>query len=157
MNLKDGVKMKTLILILLASIIFFPSCTQKVVEPKEKLDKKYKYAVVSNKNMPKLSLSQLKAIFLKKTNHVGKVKVIPINLSPKNELRLKFEKRILKMDFEMLKSYWTKQYKLGIRPPITMKSEESIVAFLKKVDGSIGYIKVKDMDNSLKILYKWSD
>lgn len=148
---------KRFILILLAFIIFFSSCAQIDVEPKRKIDRDYKYAVVSNKKMPDLSLLQLRAIFLKKTTLINKLQVIPINLSPNDELRLKFEKQVLEMDFKILKSYWIKQYELGIRPPITMKSEESLITFLKKVDGSIGYVRAKNIDDSLKILYKWSD
>lgn len=168
--------MRLYIFILLASIIFFSACAKKDVEPMgiihiennvtvipEIIPPKTtepivpKYAVVANKNMPKLSLKQIKEIFLKKITLINKLKIVPVNLGPKDELRLKFEKQVLKMDFEMLKTYWAQQYKTGQRPPVTMKSKDSTEAFLKKVDGSIGYMRIKDMDKSLKIIYKWSD
>jgi hypothetical protein len=38
-----------------------------------------------------------------------------------------------------------------------MKSEESIKAFVKKVDGAIGYINANSVDDGVKVLYKWSD
>jgi len=115
------------------------------------------YVIVSNKNMKELSLSQVKAIFLKKLTFVSDIKVVPINLGVRDELRLKFEKKILRMNFSRLKTYWTTQHYLGHRPPVSMKSQESIKAFVKKVDGSIGYIKAIYVDDDLKIIYKWSD
>lgn len=115
------------------------------------------YIIVSNKSMKELSLSQIRAIFLKKLSFIHDLKVIPVNLKPGNELRLKFEKRILKMNFSRLKIYWTKQHYLGHRSPVSMKSEESVKAFVKKVDGALGYIRAQEIDNNLKIIYKWSD
>jgi len=115
------------------------------------------YVIIANKNMKELSLSQIKAIFLKKLIIINDRKIVPINLGLGDELRLKFEKKILKMNFSRLKTYWTKQHYLGHRPPVSMKSQKSIKAFVKKVDGSIGYMRAVYVDNDLKIIYKWSD
>ena len=115
------------------------------------------YAVVSNKSMKELSLSQIKAIFLKKISFVENLKVIPVNLKPGNELRSKFEKQILQMNFSRLKTYWSKQHYLGRRPPISMQSQESVKAFVKEVDGALGYIREKDVDKNLNIIYRWND
>jgi len=115
------------------------------------------YVVVANKNMQAVSLGQIQALFLKKSSYVGETKVVPLNLSSRNLVRESFEKKILHMHFSRLKSYWMKQHYLGHRPPISMKSEASIKAFIEKVDGAIGYIKLKNVDKKTKILYKWSD
>ena len=115
------------------------------------------YVVISNHNMKELSLSQIKAIFLKKLTIVDNIKVVPVNLGLRDEVRSKFEKKILKMNVTRLKSYWTKQHYLGHRPPVSMKSQESIKTFVKRVDGSLGYIMATSVDKDLKIIYKWSD
>ncbi len=115
------------------------------------------YVVVSNKQMREVSKTQLKAIFLKKLTFIDDKKIIPINLEPKDNLRVDFEKRVLNMNFGRLKSYWTKQHYLGHRPPLSMKSQESIIAFIKRVDGAIGYIERKNLDEDLKIIYKWEE
>ena len=115
------------------------------------------YVVISNKNMDKLSKVQIKAIFLKKITFIDDTKVVPISLGARNPLRLKFESEILSMSFVRLKSYWTKQHYLGKRPPISMKSQESIKAFVKKVDGAIGYIDSSKLDSSVKEIYRWRD
>ena len=115
------------------------------------------YAVISNKNMKNLSITQIKAIFLKKSTLTNDVKVVPVNLAARDSLRLKFEKEILHMSFQRLKVYWTKQHYLGKRPPISMKSQESVKTFVKKIEGSIGYINAKSVDESVNVIYKWSD
>ena len=115
------------------------------------------YVIISNKNMQTLSISQIKAIFLKKITFIDDTKVVPLNLGTRDPLRVKFEKRVLKMGFMRLKSYWTKQHYLGKRPPISLKSQESIKAFVKKVDGAIGYIESNKLDSNVKEIYRWRD
>ena len=107
--------------------------------------------------MDDLSLTQIKAIFLKKLLYIDDIPAIHLNLEAKDTVREKFEEDVLKMSFSHLKSYWTNQHYLGYRPPISMKSQESIKAFVKKVDGSIGYIEAKNVDDTIKVIYKWSD
>jgi len=46
---------------------------------------------------------------------------------------------------------------MGQRPPITMKSQQAVKTFVKKVDGAIGYIEMKNLDKSVKVIYRWKD
>lgn len=115
------------------------------------------YVVISNKNMKDLSINQIKAIFLNKLVSIENIKAIPINLEARDSLRLKFEEEVLNMSFSRLKTYWATQHYLGHRPPISMKSQESIKSFVKKVDGSIGYINAQNVDESVKVIYTWRD
>ena len=116
------------------------------------------YAVVSNAKMKDLTLLEIRAIFLKKITLISDdTELVPINLEAMDPLRLKFEKEVLGMSFSRLKSYWIQEHYLGHRPPISMKSQESIKAFITKVDGSIGYLNIENIDANMKILYRWSD
>jgi len=115
------------------------------------------YAVVANSMFKNLSKADIKAIYLKKLSYINNKKVIPINLSSRDKIRKSFEKNVLNMSFPRLKAYWTKQHYLGHRPPITMKSQESIKLFIQKIDSAVGYMEIKNVTNNLKILYKWSD
>jgi len=116
-----------------------------------------KYVVVSNQKMKALSKTQIRAIFLKKMQIVNDIKVIPLNTVAKDFLRVSFERNVLKMSFESLKSYWTSQHYLGHRPPLSMKSQRSIISFIKRVDGAISYIEEKNLDKDLKVLYRWEN
>lgn len=115
------------------------------------------YVVISAKSMPNMTLSQLRAVYLKKIIFINDVKMIPLNLGAQDELRLKFEKKVLKMSFSRLKAYWTMQHYLGKRPPISMKSQESVKSFVNKVDGSIAYIDASNIDDSVKVLFRWRE
>lgn len=116
-----------------------------------------KYVVVANKKMKDISRSELKAIYLKKLSIIDDIKLIPVNLQARDALRFNFENVVLNMSFERLKSYWIAQHYLGHRPPLSMKSQESIIAFIKRVDGAIGYIEAKNLDEDLQVLYEWED
>ena len=72
------------------------------------------YAVISNNKMKDLSITQIKAIFLKKITVIDNIKIIPVNLGARDPLR-------------------------------------------KKVDGAIGYINANNVDENVKVIYKWSD
>ena len=115
------------------------------------------YVVVSNMNVKQLSKEQVKAIFLKKNLRLDGTKLVPVNLSYNSEVRKSFETNILKMGKSRLKSYWSKQHYMGIRPPVSLKSQEASVSFVKNVDGAIAYMELEKYDSTLNILYKWSD
>lgn len=115
------------------------------------------YAVIANHKMKDLSTAQIKAIFLKKITVIESINAVPVNLGARDPIREKFENKIVEMNFERLKSYWTKEHYLGKRPPVGMQSEESVKAFVKNVEGAIGYINANNLDNSVKVLYRWSE
>ena len=115
------------------------------------------YAVISNQKLHDLSPTQIKAIFLKKLTHLDGIHLIPLNLSSNDPLRKKFEKEILNMSLQRLKSYWAKQHYLGKRPPLTQKSQQSSLLFTTKIQGAISYINTKNIDKNVRILYTWKD
>jgi ABC-type phosphate transport system substrate-binding protein len=115
------------------------------------------YAVIANKSIKELSLGEVRAIFLKKILYTKDVKVLPVNLSSRDSIRRSFEHNVLKMRLSKLKSYWTKQHYLGRRPPKTMKSQNTIKAFVKKVNGAIAYIDKENVDENMTIIYTWRD
>ena len=115
------------------------------------------YAVVTSSDINTLSKAEIRAVFLKKLTRLNNTKLVPVNLPYNNPLRNLFEKEVLNMGKARLKSYWNKQHYLGNRPPLTMKSEKGSVSFVKNVEGAFTYTELKNVDNSLKVLYKWSD
>jgi len=115
------------------------------------------FAVIANKNLhiESLSISQIKMIFLKKHKILNDVDLFPINLDSTNAVRDSFEKNILDMSRTRLNSFWTKEHYLGQRPPLIVKSVKSVISFVKKIDGAIGYAPLSDTDGSVNIIYKW--
>ncbi len=110
--------------------------------------------IIGNKNLPvdHLSKYEVKLIFLKKKLFVKNTKIIPVNLSPFNPLRKKFNKYVLNMDNEQLILYWNQMYFNGIDPPVVLSSQRAVVEFVSKIKGGIGYITPKYLNNKVKVL-----
>ena len=115
------------------------------------------YAIVTKSELGSVTKTQIKAIYLKKLHYLKGKKVLPINLEADNPIRKSFNEHILHMSYNRLKIYWMKQHYLGHRPPLSLHSQKSVKAFLDKVEGTIGYIEMKNVENSMHILLKWSD
>jgi ABC-type phosphate transport system substrate-binding protein len=115
------------------------------------------YAIISNGSIKQITLTQIQALYLKKMKYIQNYKAVPVNLSSRDAIRRSFEKNILNMSLSRLKIYWSREHYKGHRPPVTFKSQESVKAFVKKVNGSIAYIELKNIDKDLSILYTWSD
>lgn len=115
------------------------------------------FVVVMQKNtaLSNLSQAKVKMIFLKRQKMSQDRLLIPINLSPSSSIRKSFEKQVLGMSRNRLKSFWTNEHYLGHRPPLTMKSSRSTISFVEKIDGAIAYIPFREVNNNLKILYTW--
>jgi hypothetical protein len=101
-----------------------------------------------------LSRLQLKAIYLKKRRFHKDIKLIPLNLSPNDPLRMGFEKHILQMSSSEIERYWLRQHYRGARPPYRVKSLESLLLYLKRVKGSIAYIPREAMSKEMHLLYR---
>ena len=115
------------------------------------------FAVVSNGSVEKLSVYEIKAVFLKQMKFYKGLRLVPVNLYPKSDLRRKFESDVLQMSFPRLRAYWNKKHYMGVRPPLTMRSKESVKRFIKQVDGAVGYIPLRDVDKDLYVIYRWSE
>lgn len=115
-----------------------------------------KFVLVTHADSPinTLTQAQVRMIYLKKKRFSGDVKLVALNLPPQDLLRKTFENEILKMNSTQLDSYWIKQHYRGYRPPYRVESIESMILFIKKVEGAIGYIPVSKVDKDLKVIYR---
>ena len=114
--------------------------------------------IVANSTFPieKLSVKQIKKIFLKKVDYINAVAIYPVNLASNHQVRTLFRDTFLKMSKRDIKQFWIKAHYKGKRAPLTQNSQESVIKFVQKVDGSIAYIYAKKEPNGMKILYKVS-
>ena len=115
------------------------------------------FVVIANKANTfenSLSKQELRRIYLKKKRYNGAYKLVALNLSASDPLRKNFEETVLGMSDRQLAAYWAKQHYLGQRPPLTMMSAESVVAFVREVEGAIGYVPEEAVDTSVKVIYE---
>jgi len=112
--------------------------------------------VVANKNssLSNLTKKDVVDIFLKKRLFINETKIVAVNLPASNHIRANFEKNFLKMEPDELADYWTEKHYYGVTPPIIQQSTDGLKAFIKHVDGAIGYIDRDKVDSDLKIVYQ---
>lgn len=115
------------------------------------------YSVIVSKKLlfSTLGTQEIRDVFLQKRHTIGDQKIIPINLVGQDDGRSVFESVVLGMDRNRLNAYWVKQHYAGICPPVTQPSFESIKAFVQNVEGSMGYIPSKMVDNNVKVIYEF--
>ena len=115
------------------------------------------FVVIANKASKidkQLDANEIRRIYLKKRRYIDTLRLIPLNLSASDSLRESFQRAIMSMSDRQLASYWAKQHYMGHRPPLTMMSVESVIAFVREVDGAIGYVPKEAVDSSVKIIYE---
>lgn len=119
------------------------------------------YVLIAHNQLPTLTTMEIRAIFLKKMPVINGKRLVPVNLRANDPIRKKFEQRFLHMNFQRLKAFWNKQHYLGKRPPVTLKSQQAVIRFVKKVATGIGYVEREQLENQadpkLYIIYTWSD
>jgi ABC-type phosphate transport system substrate-binding protein len=101
-----------------------------------------------------LTKSQVRMIYLKKSRFWGDIKLVALNLPPTSSLRKTFENEVLNMSNSQIDSYWIREHYKGHRPPYRVESVESMLLFVKKVEGAIGYIPVSKIDTGVKVIYE---
>lgn len=115
------------------------------------------YAVVVSRNsqIEMLDENKVKDIFLKKRNFGGGTRLIPVNLLGEEPVRKEFEQKILRMERDEINRYWISSHFQGISPPATQASLPSIMLFIEKVEGAIGYLPLEMVDEELKIVHEF--
>jgi len=134
--------MKVLLLLLFISVSFLQA-------------KNYAVIVRSDAPFEQIKSNDLKNIFLLKRRFIGDQKIIPINLLSNNELRVHFEKNIIKMSRKKLNSFWVKQHFRGISPPTTQASYQSVLKFVTNVQGAVGYVPSSLVNENVKVIYEF--
>ncbi len=102
-----------------------------------------------------LTKKEIQAIFLDKKSFINGEEILVMNYEFDHPLRRCFEKTILEKTPRSLERYWRRAYYKGKRPPKVLKSLEMLLSFLKRIQPSIGYLAVSELDeNNVTILYK---
>lgn len=114
--------------------------------------------IVANKSAPviKLSVEQVKLIFLQKTNTFPDgTPVVAVDLPNNNSIRDEFYKKAIKKDPGQVKSYWAKRVFTGKGTPNDTKSNESgVKRWVNSGKNNIGYISANSVDDSVRVLLR---
>lgn len=100
--------------------------------------------VIVNKSVGQAAFSQgeLSAIFTtRKRNFDGGQRVIPLNLPPRAEARVTFDREILGMGPDEVARYWIdRKVRGGNPPPRHVPSAALVARLVEKLPGAIGYV-----------------
>ncbi|MDA8382906.1 MAG: hypothetical protein M0037_07590 [Betaproteobacteria bacterium] len=112
-------------------------------------------AVIVGDAPPHIALdrSTLADIFLKRieVDNDGKA-IVPLNLSSTNPLRIAFSLALFGKGPQGLQRYWTERYFQGVSPPYTVASQESMLRFVARTPGAIGYVAACRADARTKVV-----
>jgi ABC-type phosphate transport system substrate-binding protein len=100
-----------------------------------------------------LTMSQIAAIYLLRTTAwPDGSRIIPVNREAASETRSKFTWSVLRQDNAALATYWNEMHFMGKLPPVVQESDQAMLAFVRKVPGSIGYISASTPAIGVKVL-----
>lgn len=118
---------------------------------------KPKIVLVASKESPiqKLSKTQIKKIYLGRVRTLPNgEKVVAVDNS-QEDIKEIFYSKVVGKKGSALKAYWAKLIFTGRgHPPQDLQNDDEIKKWLQDNKNAIGYIEVKNLDQSLKILYK---
>jgi ABC-type phosphate transport system substrate-binding protein len=100
--------------------------------------------IIANPNLivaTPVPLSQIAAIYLLRvTSWPDGSHIVPVNREAGSRAREEFTQQVLQEDNAGLAIYWNEMHFQGKMPPVVQESEEAMIAFIRNVPGSIGYI-----------------
>jgi len=101
-----------------------------------------------------LSSKDMRNIYrLKKTTWAAGDKIKVVNLGKKDTIREKFSELILKKSPAVMEKFYLKRALAGKgQPPKVLNSSSDVKEFVRINKNAIGYIDVKDADNSVRVL-----
>ena len=79
-------------------------------------------------------------------------RIVPVNLPPDHAARQTFSQAVLRRERRELVAYWNEQHFKGVNPPVVLESEDAVKAFLRQVDGAVGYLRSDQVDPDFTVL-----
>ena len=116
------------------------------------------YRVIVNPINPVTSLSkaQVSKLFLEKTVWDDGVPAAPVDLLPVSSVREVFSREILGAPAASVTERWRKASASGLVPPPAVASDREVLAYVRLKPGAIGYVRMSEVNNSVKVVAKVS-
>lgn len=115
-------------------------------------------AIVVNKNvhMGEVSLSQITALFLQQSKKINDHYLTPVDLNQQSEVRKHFYNKLANKTPLQMKAYWSRLVFTGKgEPPMEFDNSAEVLVTVGADQGFIGYMKASEVDDSVRILYRF--
>lgn len=100
-----------------------------------------------------MKLDKLAAIYLLRiTTWPDGRRIVPVNREALSTARKKFASEVLGEDNASLAVYWSEMHYKGKQPPVVQESEQSMLAFVQRVPGAIGYISASTAPDGVHVI-----
>jgi hypothetical protein len=111
--------------------------------------------IVHPERRAELSVEDMAQIYLRRKRFWSDgAPIVPLNLPPANPLRQRFSELVLRQSERRLAEYWNRQYFLGILPPATLVSTESVRRYVAADPNAIGYVPDSEVDGTVRVLFR---
>lgn len=113
--------------------------------------------IIAHPDVPvaSLSTSELSGIYLlKMTLWGGGGNIVPVNREAASQIRALFTDSVMHQSPNALNAYWNQMHFKGKTPPLVQESDQSVLAFVQRVPGAIGYISASVPPQNVKVLAK---
>jgi ABC-type phosphate transport system substrate-binding protein len=111
--------------------------------------------VINPVNDFSLNQEEIKNIFLSKKNRFpNDVPAKPLDQQEGRPIRADFYNKLIGMDENDLKAYWSVLIFTGnASPPKVVADDDAVKAYIKSNSSSLGYIDSKSVDASVKVIF----
>lgn len=110
--------------------------------------------IVHPSNHERLSLPEIAAVFTtRKQSWSSGKKIMAFNFPAKHEVRVAFDREVLRMSPDEVARYWIdRRIRGGNPPPKQVNSAQIIVRLVAKLEGAIAYVPRGLVDDSVRVL-----
>ncbi|NVJ69965.1 MAG: hypothetical protein HWE08_06405 [Alphaproteobacteria bacterium] len=111
--------------------------------------------IIANPAVPvaEMDVNELNRIFmLKRQVWPDGSPVVPVNREASSEERKRFSEKVLGRSMRSLAKYWNQMQFKGFMPPVVQESDEAVTAFVRHVEGAIGYVVAEHPPEGVQVL-----
>jgi hypothetical protein len=116
---------------------------------------KVRLAIVVAKDSPisDISFYDLKRLYQGEAVNANGKRLVPLNLSPQSEDRVRFDRAVLGLSPENVSRYWIDRKIRGQSgAPKSLESSDLVQRVVLRVDGAIGYARLSALKPDVKVL-----
>jgi hypothetical protein len=108
--------------------------------------------VVTNSDV-KLSLGDIREIYLGDREFVGNVRFVPVD---NQAAQAEFAGKVLTMAVERYNTLWIKKsFRDALTPPVQKATDAEVLEFVKNTQGAVGYVQSLPRDKGINVAAKF--
>jgi hypothetical protein len=118
-------------------------------------ESKIRLALVVSKDSPvnDISFYDLKRLYKGEPVNVAGKRLVPLNLAPMSDDRVRFDQAVLGMSPEDVTRYWIDRKIRGQSgPPKSLDAADLLQRVVTRLDGGIGYVRANNIKPDVKVL-----